>query len=756
MAELDVVGKSVPRVDALDKVTGEAVYAADIELPDMLYARIKRSPLPHARILSVNTEKASRLTGVKAVLTGREVDLPRYGQAIRDKQVLATDKVRYVGEPVAAVCAADSDIAEEALNLIEVEYEELPAVFDSISDMAPDAPIIHEELESYEALYHYTQQGNMCARMQVHKGDLERGFKESDLIIENEFKTPVIYQAYLEPHCSIAQVDGSGKITLWTTTQAPFRVRAQLSSLLKVPLVKIRVIAGAVGGGFGGKNSLILEPLCILFARLCSKPVKMELDRDEEFTTTSPRHAIHFKFKTGVKKDGTLIAHKADVTFDTGAYADSGPFVVGKPTTLATGPYRIPNVGVDSRLVYTNRLASGSMRGIGVPQMTFAMESHVDLMARELSIPPLELRLKNALEEGDLSAIGQKLEGVSLKKCITEAVGKSGYGKKRGMGMACGQYPMRGLPGSAAITVNHDGSMVLFTGATDIGTGSRTILLQIAAQETGIPFENATVIAGDTELTPYDSGSGASRVTYITGRAVKIAAEDVKKQLLSAAADMLEANREDLVAVEGVIHVKGSPSKRVPIAKAASYAQNSGDGPIMGRGAFREGDPPYDEACASGYHDPSLPCPTFSCHTVEVEVDEETGKVKVVNYTAAHDVGKAINPACLEGQIEGAISQGLGFALSEELVLKDGIVLNGSFLEYHIPLAAETTPVNVILIEEPGTTGPYGAKGVGEQASVPTMAAVANAIHDAIGVRITELPITPDKIVAAIQKKRDG
>jgi CO/xanthine dehydrogenase Mo-binding subunit len=521
-----------------------------------------------------------------------------------------------------------------------------------------------------------------------------------------------------------------------------------------IPLVRLRVIAGAIGGGFGGKTSLILEPFCILFAQLCSKPVKMELSRDEEFATTNPRHSIRFKLKTGVNKDGSFIGHKADLTFDNGAYTESGPYVVGKPTTMATGPYRIPNVQIDSRLVYTNRLASGSMRGIGVPQTTFAMESHLDLIARELSISPLELRLKNAFVEGDLSTIGQKLEGVFLKECIEEAAKTSGYGKKKGMGMACGQYPMRGLPGSANITVNHDGSIILFTGATDIGTGSRTVLLQIAAEELGIPFENAAIVAGDTELTPFDSGSGASRVTFITGRAVKIAAQDAKEQLLSAAAEMLEANPSDLIAGEGIISVKGSPSKTVTIAKAASHAQNFGRGPIMGRGSFRLDDPPYDQDSASGYHDPSLPCPTFSCHVAEVEVDEATGKVKVMRYTAAHDVGKAVNPVCLEGQIEGAIIQGMGFALSEELILKKGVVLNGSFLEYHIPTSKEMMPINIILIEKPDATGPYGAKGVGEQAGVPALAAVANAIHNAIGVRIKDLPITPDKILSALQGMR--
>lgn len=754
MDNLDVVGKSLPRVDALDKATGQAVYAADVDLPGMLHARIKRSPLPHARILNINTSRAAKLPGVRAVLTGREVNLPRFGRVIKDKQVLATDKVRYVGDPVAAVCATDLDTVEEALDLIEVEYEELPAVFDPISAIGPDAPIIHEELESYEAIYPYARKGNICSHMQVVRGDVELGFKESDYIFENEFKTPLIHQAYLEPHCSVAQVDRSGKITVWTSTQAPFNLRDELAAFLGIPLVKIRVIVGAVGGAFGGKHGASIEPVCILLSRLCSKPVKMALDRDEEFTATTPRHSINIKFKTGVKKDGALLAHQADIIFDTGAYAESGPWVMSRPTYLSTGPYRVPNVRVEGRVVYTNRVASGSMRGVGVPQTTFAIESHMDMMAKELSISPLEMRLKNALVEGDLSSIGQRLEGVTLKKCISEAIREGGYRRKRGMGMACAQYPCSGAPSSAAITVNHDGSMVLSAGIADLGTGSRTLLLQIAAQETGIPFEKAAIISGDTELTPYDSGSGASRVTYITGMAVKIAAQDVKEQLLTAAADMLEANREDLVATDGMISVKGSPNKKVTIARAAFFAQNRRGGPIIGRGSYREDEPAYDQSCTIGFRADSLPCITFSCHIAEVEVDEETGKVRVVSYTAAHDVGKAINPAGLEGQIEGAISQGLGFALSEELLIRDGTVLNGSFRNYLIPRASEAVPVKTVFVEEPGSTGPYGAKGVGEQASVPSMAAIANAIYDAVGVRIKELPITPDKILTALQGEK--
>jgi len=748
------VGRSLPRVDALEKATGSATYAGDIRLPRMLHGKVLLSHLPHARIINIDVSRALRLPGVRGAVTGNDTPGVRLGVMLRDQPVIATGKVRFQGEYVAAVAATEPDIAEEALGLVRVEYEELPAVFDPIEAMQPGAPIIHEDLLSYSMDFKTARYGNVCTHLKVHHGDIGQGWAEAEVVLEERFSTPAVHHGYIEPHVALASVEPSGKLTVWTTSKGPYRTRQDLSQALKLPMSQVRAITPYLGGDFGGKGPLALEPLAALLSRQTGHPVRMEMSRRQEFACVHPRHPCLGEMKLGAKRDGTLVALEGRAIWDSGAYADTGPRVTGKTAGLQ-GIYRVPHVWLEGYCVYTNKSAFGNCRAPGSPQTFFAMESMMDTMAERLGIDPLELRLKNAFVDGDISPTGQKLHGLSIRQTLQQAAEASRWRERSkkdgiGWGMACGEWHSGAGPSSAAIKVNEDGTAMLLTGAVEHGSGAHTILTQLASEVLGIPVSSISRTFSDTDTTPYESPTGASRQTFNAGQTVKMAAEEVRRQLLERAADRLEAKPEDLECIAGQVRVKGSPEKAVAIR---SLVMAKGKGPLAGFASQDRPLPPVDPSYTEGLAGGSALGHTYAAQAVSVRVDRETGDVQVLGVVAAQDVGTAINPMGVEGQVQGGVAGGLGFALSEQIIFDGGRVFTESFKDYRMPTAVDVPHIEPQIVESPDREGPFGAKSAGELPYVPVAGAVANAIYDAVGVRITELPITPEKVLRALNAR---
>ncbi|MBI4525183.1 MAG: xanthine dehydrogenase family protein molybdopterin-binding subunit [Deltaproteobacteria bacterium] len=758
--EFSVVGKSLPKTDTLEKATGRAIYIDDLVLPGMLCGKILRSPYAHARILQIDCSRAKRLPGVKAVLTGSDVPQARMGAFILDEPILAQGVVRHVGEPVAAVAAVDENTAKDALELISVEYEELPAVFDPLLAMEEGAPIIHGDFAGYAKVFNPVWRGNLCSHTTFLEGDVELGFKQADLVLEDTFRTQMVHQCYMEACGAIASVDISGKVTVWTTTQSVFVTQARIHQSLGLPMSKIRVIGTRVGGAFGGKVEATVQPVCVALSQVAFRPVKIILERDEEFTSLRPRHPAVINIKTGAKKDGHIVAKEVRIVFDTGAYADDGPGIAGFGAMMSRGPYRIPNVKIEGLCVYTNKIKCGAFRGFGNPQGTFASESQLDEIAHQLGIDPLEIRALNGVETGDRALGGNPYGSVGYKECLKRAGDAIGWGKpkekNRGRGMASINHISGIVSSAATVKMNEDGTVVLLTGAMDIGQGSDTTLSQMAAEELGVPYEHVSIVTSDSETTPYNWATTASRTVYTAGNAVRMAAREAKKQVISLAADCLEANPQDLETREGYVFVAGSPERKIPFRDIAGMSLWAKQGPILGSASFMVEGPPFDakRAVVMGYPFGAMTAYIFGVHMVEVEVDTETGHVRIVNSVAAHDVGKAINPAVVEGQIQGGFVQGVGYALMEEMILDDGKVTNPSMVDYRIPSALDVPKVIPIIVETGEPTGPFGAKGVGECGLVGTAPAIANAIYDAVGVRIKELPLTPERVLQALKNKK--
>jgi 4-hydroxybenzoyl-CoA reductase subunit alpha len=758
MEDYSVISKRIPSIDAKVKATGEAKFTVDIQLPGMLYGKILRSPYPHARILRIDAEKAKRVQGIRAVITGDDVPKVKFGvfthlpQSL-DQYGLAIDKVRYIGEEVAAVAAVDEWTAEEALELISVEYEELPAVFDPEEAMKPCAPLIHENME---------RNINRAVRFQF--GDVDQGFKEAYYVREDRFVTQPVNHCALEVHASIAQWDQTGKITLWSSTQNPFKTAEILSYVLGTPLNKTHVIKPFVGGGFGGKvDGLFPIDLCaVLLSKKTGRPVKIVNTREEEFIATRRRHPFIITLKTGVKKDGTLLAIDCKVIADGGAYSSWWP-AIGRPGVQLFMQYRLPNIRYEGCRVYTNKSVSGPMRGFTNLQTRFAADSQLDIIAEELGIDPVEIRLKNAHHPGDVMPNKGRITSCALIECIQKASESEGWKERRakmpknhGMGIGCWAYvsAARWLAydsTAAIIKVFEDGTATLITGASDIGQGSNTTLAQIMAEELGIGLDDITVVSGDTEITPLDLGTFASRVTFISGNAVKAAAKDVKEQLFEFAAEQLEANMSDLVCKARRIYVKGSPEKGMTfsqVVKGCLYSKQERH--ILGRGNYNPDTVMFDPVTYEGNPTPAY---SFGAHIAQVEVDQETGQVRVLRIGGANDCGTPINPMQVEGQLEGAISGALGQVLYEDLITERGLVMNPSFLEYKIPTTLEMPEIKNVIVDNSDPEGPFGAKGVGEGCQISCAPAISNAIYHAVGVRIKELPITPEKILERLKEK---
>lgn len=765
------IGAAYERGDAYEKASGTAVYGTDVTVPRTHHAKVLRSPLPHAKILNIDVERAKRLPGVKAAVTGRDHPDSQWGVHLADQAICAVDRVRYAGEAVAAVAAVDEDTALEALSLIQVDYEELPALFDPIEAMAKDAFLIHPNLGRYKyntKLFSPVPGTNICNHFKLRRGDAEEGFRRSDLVVEDTFEIAMIQHCSLEPHACVAQFSPQGKMTIWSNTQGLFLAREQVSSALKLSQSDIRVICTYVGGAFGVKIGGVIEVLTAALAMKCSPlPVRLELTREEEFVSTFVRQSARVTYKTGVKRNGDLLARKAHLIFDAGAYGDYETLVCRNAGYTSPGPYRIPNLWTDAYCVYTNKPVAGAFRGFGVPETCFGYEGQLDRIARELNMDPLELRLRNCVETGDQSATGMTLLAVGLKECIrkaNEALGGKGKpsapGKRRGRAVACmSKNTVGGVHVQAGLKINEDGSAVLLSSAIEHGQGVHTILRQIAGEALGLDPRHISISHPDTALSPYGWETSASKTTFFDGNAVRQAAEDAKGQLLKAASVLLEVAPEDLETRDGKIFPKGSPHRSVPFSAVAMGVRGTDGrvvgGPILGRGHYTPVDGTLLDLETGMGKKPGVYW-AYAAQGAEVEVDEETGEVQLLKLTAAHDVGKAINPDGCIGQIVGALAQGLGTTLFEELRVEKGIVINPNFIDYKIPCAADMPSMVPIVVEEPHPEGPYGAKGIGEPGLAPTAAAIANAIYDAIGVQIKSIPITPQAVLEAIRRGRTG
>ncbi len=767
------VGIDIPRVDGPAKVTGSAQYTADIELPGMLY-KVVRSVYPHADLTRVSVGKAERLPGVAAVLTREDFQgmSPYFGPVVKDQPIIAIDKVRYVGDIVAAVAAEERDIAEEAASLIEAEYEPLPAVFDPVEAMAPGAPVLHPpRAKSEDRLdkggFHFEAHSNVLSAYRVEEGDVQAGFENADEIFEDVYTSPKIQHGHIEPHVTAAFWDSSGKLTVYSATQNPSAIRSQLADLFALPQSKVRVIVPFVGGGYGGKVHPRLEPLCAALARKTGRPVQWVLTREEVFLT-GHCHAAVVKIKTGVKRDGTLVAREVEAIYDTGAYAITGPSTARNGGEVAGGPYRVANQRLTSYCVYTNTPPTGPYRGFGVPQVCWAYESQMDDIARRLGSDPLELRLKNLVREGDTSVTGDKLISVGISDCLrkaAEAVNWEGPAeqsprppsprKARGKGLAVMIKTTMTPSNSAAIVrLNADGSAVLLTSSVEIGQGAQTSLAQIVAETLTLPVDRISVTFPDTDVTPFDQSTSSSRTVFTMGSAARQAAVEIRGQLIEIGAKALEARSEDLELRDGFIQVKGVPERRLSMPQLFQARFGVTVGSLFGSYDFQTTggiDPRTGKGKASAFF-------FLSACAAEVEVDIETGKVRVERVVTSVDAGKAINPRQCDLQNEGSMVMSLGSALFEEMVFDKGQPINATFLDY-MPPSMEDFPRRFlsVLVETPHPEGPFGAKGMGEAGLGPVEPAIGNAVANALGgIRIKDLPLRPDRILAALEKSQKG
>ncbi|MET0503534.1 MAG: xanthine dehydrogenase family protein molybdopterin-binding subunit [Candidatus Binatia bacterium] len=762
------LGENFPRVDGPAKLRGWAQFTADVDMPGMVYAKVLRSTYAHARLTRVDGSQAKKLPGVVAVLTRDDLRGMNvyFGPVVKDQAVVAVDRVRYVGDIIAAVAAEERDIAEEALELIAVDYEPLAAVFDPAAAMKLGAPILHTESARSEtrldrAQFQFEKNSNVLSVYHAEQGDVAVGFKAADEIFEDVYSSQKIQHGHIEPHAALAYWEPGGKLVIYTSTQNPSSIRAQLAELFDLPQSKVRVIVPYVGGGYGGKVHPRLEPLTAALARQAHRPVQWVLTREEVFLTAHC-HASVVKIKTGVKRDGTIIARQVEGIYDTGAYALTGPSTTKNGGEVAGGPYRIAHQDLTTYCVYTNTPPTGPYRGFGVPQVCWAYESQMDDIARRLGIDPLEIRLKNLLQEGDVFVTGDKLVSVGIADCLkgaAEAVGWQGKaeqenrvpsGKVRGKGLAVMiKTKMTPSNSSAVVRLNADGSAVLLTSSVEIGQGTQTSLAQIVAEELGISPERVSVTFPDTDVTPFDQSTSSSRTVFTMGGAARQAAEQVRRQLLEIGANVLEAYVGDLELVEGNMQVRGAPEKKKSISQlfqahygaavgsmAASYDNQTSGGV----------DPRTGKGKASAFF-------FLSACAAEVEVDTETGKVTIEQVVSAVDAGKAVNPRQCHMQNEGSMIMSLGSALFEEMVFDNGQPINSTFLEY-MPPSMEDHPrrFESVLVETPHPEGPFGAKGVGEAALGPVEPAIGNAVANALGgIRLRDLPLRPDRVVARLR-----
>ena len=772
MSNHTVVGQSVHRTDANPKITGRALHVGNIEMPGMLHVAALRSPYAHARITRINKTKAETLDGVAVVLTGAEIAKmpgidPHFGPAFRDQPILAVEKVCYAGDPVVAVAAIDKRTAEDALQLVEVDYEPLSAVHDVLEAVKPDSPLVHEQhrpAKAFADLAHVKagQKSNICYHFKLRTGDVEKAFAEADRVFEDTFSSPPAQHMPMEPHVTLAYVDEHERLNLWTASQSPSYVRTELSTTFGIPMNRIRVRVPYIGGGYGAKLYAKLEPLVTLLALITKKPVRYALSREEEFLTIT-KHKVVTKIKTAIK-GGAITARKCEVYWETGAYAEIGPRIGHKSGYTSAGPYNIPNVWIDSYCVYTNKVPAGAFRGFGVPQVIWAYDSQTDMVARAIGADPVEFRLKPALEEGQRFATGTAVRSFGVKQAIRQAAqaiewskprGAQNGSKRRGKGIAAGVKAVLTPSISGAIVIlNADGTASVLSSTVEMGQGSETTLGQIVAEELGIGLNQVHIVQPDTDVTPYDTITAGSRSTYHMGNAVRMAAAKIKTQLCEVVASKLEVAPDDLIARNGRIVVRGFEERGMSVgeiflAKFGSLGTTlAAEAVCQPTSAHMDPETGQSEKCTE-YWFPSATA-------AEVEVDTETGQLKVLQLVSVGDSGTAINPRHCDQQLLGAALMHLGLTLYEEMIFEEGQLINGSLLDYQVASIKDMPEsFKSVVVEVPHEDGPFGAKGVGETGALTVAPAIANAVEDAVGVRIRDLPITPEKILRALAEKNE-
>ena len=756
-----VAGTDARRVDGIEKVTGKALYTGDLQLPGMAYAKILRSPVAHARLVKVDASNAMGMNGVIATLTRDDIkDLNyKYGATYKDQSIVAVEKVRYVGDPVAAVLAESPAIAEQALDLLEVEYEELPKVTNIEEATAPGAIQVHPgevaRAELRGSVYGAPERfggTNICYYLGFSRGDVEKGFTEADHVFEDTFRFQKVQHCSLEAHVNIAHYDGD-KLTVWASCQDPFTLRDHLSGIFRLPLSRVRVIVPWVGGAYGGKLYVKAEPIAAALSWRTRRPVKLALSVSESFKTIT-RHPARVTVKTGVNKNGKLVARECQVFMDTGAYADAGPRVAQKAGYRALGPYKIPYAKVEAHGVYTNTVPAGAFRGFGALQVTWAYESQMDMIAAQLGFDPLEFRLKNLLKKGDLYTAGDTPVDCDLKEGLLKVADAIKWKQKsskpnRAKGLSCcikdagGTYKVAG----AAVKMSSDGSVVLLTGTVELGQGPRTALSQIVAEELAMNLDQIAVAQLDTDVTPYDISTSASSSMVVMGTAVQRAAQDAKKQLLQCAAKVMKKKPDSLTLKEGKVVAKGGEGSSYSKVIVDFFGSKAGE--IIGKGLYK------DKRSKKAILGSTTTFWEVGWGAVEVEVDTETGVIRLLDYVSAADAGKAINPEQCIGQDEGAVMFGIGHTLMEEMVYEDGQLLNPNYVDYRVPTFKDLPDhLHTILIENGNGPGPYGSKGMGEGGLLPVASAIANAVARAVGVRIQDLPLTPVKVWQALRAKQ--
>ena len=735
-----LIGTATTRLEGPEKVSGRAIYATDVSFPGMLWCKVLRSPIAYGGIKKIDATGARSLPGVHAVVTGEDVRGLLIGRKIYDMPILADGVIRFVGEKVAAVAAESEAIAEEALSLIDVEYDEWTALLDPLEAVKPTALLLHPKVQSYRGLLHPIEApSNVFIDMSWHKGDVESGFREADLIVENVFTTQPVHQAYIEPHACVVQAQDGGSAAIWACSKVPFALREQVANAFGKGLDDFVVHPCYIGGCFGGKGDFMDVPVCYLLSLKSGRPVKMVMDYSEEFVAGNPRHAAIVRVKSGVKKDGRLVAHQMEYVFDSGAYGAFKPqgYLVGPKE--AAGPYRIPNVFIEEKIVYTNKNPCGHMRAPGDPQGFFANESQMDLIVRRLGMDPIAFRKKNLMRDGDVSPIGHRVPHIKSDEIVDAAIEGSGYRKPKrkntGRGIAIAQWLPLGGECHAFVSIDIEGNVTVSTAMLDQGAGTHTAMRVVAAEELRVPLEKVRVETLDTSAVGPDTGIGASRGTRIFGNATRLAAVEARERLLDAASAELGVAKAEL-SLTGDGAVRAAPGQR---SSYGELAQRSGL-KICGHGFYKNFE--------------SGPEAALCVQVAEVEVDEETGQVSLTHFTSAHSTGTVLNPLTHQGQIDGGIVMGMGYALMEGIMMDGGHVLTTNFGENKIPSIRDIPRLKTVIQEFPVGNGPYGGMSIGEPPVVPTAAAIANAVHDAVGVRIYDLPITAEKMLCALRAKR--
>ena len=744
-----VIGQPVERAEGADKVSGKAGYSADVLLPGMIWAKALRSPHPHARIKWIDISKARRRRGVLAVITAEDLPPVLTGRMLRDMPILARDKVRFIGERVAVVAAQDRELAEEAANLIVVEYEELPTVFDPREAMREGASIIHEEVDSYNLPHKRLNQPppphpNVHSLKRWSLGDVEAGFGRAEHVFEHTFTTQYQHQGYLEPYAGMVQIDKQGRVQVWLSDKTPYAGRKNLADTLQLPEENFLINLTNIGGDFGGKGSIMDMPLCYVLAKKTQRPVKMVMSYTEELTAANPRHPSFITLKTGLTRDGKIVARTVRATYNSGAY---GAFKPTPPVNLmgaarGDGVYAIPNLLIYSYSVYTNCMPCGHSRAPGEPQMIFAEESHMDMIAHALRMEPYELRKRNLLHDGFTLADGHLLKQVKVSQTLDAAIRASDYKKGKrapnvGRGMALCHRTVGTGESETLLSLNEDGSFTLLTSIPDTGTGSHTILRQIAAEVLSVPVEKIQTQLGNTDTFKNDTGPGGSRVTHVSGQAVYQAAELMKKKIFEGGERLFELPKKRLAFENGWLRPKArGGSHKISLKRLAAEFKKLGGLPQV-TGQYKASQ--------------KAPVTCFCAQVAEVEVDEETGQIRVRSIVNAQDSGRVLNPIGFQGQIDGGVITGVGFALTEEIRVEEGKVVTANLGEYKMPTIKDIPRLTTAVLEEPEGPAPFQAKSIGESTTSPVAGAIANAVYDAVGVRITDLPITSEKVYAAMQ-----